>query len=95
MICGICNRSWPDERCHVLTLTEQEREIVLKTTGQKIETYTYCGPCWKLLRDPKQGAEYLAGSMRAVLRAAGSPNAEKAGDRFRNFLLSRAQKPVS
>lgn len=95
MICGICNRPWADERCHTITLTEQEQAIVFQTTGQKVETYTYCGPCWKLLQDPRQGAQFIAGSMRAAARAAGNPNADKVGKRTFDFLLSRVKKPVS
>jgi len=95
MICGICNRGWDDVRCHVIELTEAERAVVLKTTGAKVEKYIYCGPCWKLLSNRQQGAQFIAGSMRAAMRATGNPRADKVAARTLDFLLSKTSKPVS
>ncbi len=95
MICGVCDRPWDDDRCHVVELTETEKAIVLKTTGQKVDRYIYCNPCWKLLTNRQQGAQFIAGSFRAALRAAGNPKAEEAGKKMLDFLLKGRGRPVS
>ena len=96
MICGICNRKWPDDRCQVLRLTEEERTHAGRMTGKEAPAeYIYCGPCWKLLSNRRQGAEFIAGSMKASLRAEGHPKADLISKRTLDFLLSKSGKPVS
>lgn len=96
MICGICDRKWPDDRCHVLTLTDAEREQVVRMTGKEApKEYIYCGPCWKLLSNRRQGAEFIAGSMQSSLRAEGHPKADVIAKKTLDFLVGKSGKPVS
>lgn len=96
MKCGVCSRTWPDDRGHVLTLTESERSTIQQMTGQPAPLeYHYCNPCWKLLSDRQQGAQFIAGTVRASLAAQGMKNPEKAGKKMLDFLLARSGKPVS
>ena len=95
MICCVCNRAWDDERCHTITLTAAERELVSKAMGKPVESCTYCGPCWKLLQDRQQGAQLIAGLTRALYKEAGNPAADQAGRRIFDFLVSKPKKSVS
>lgn len=96
MICGVCKREWPTESCKVIHLTDTERLSVKRATGQEAPTeYIYCKPCWKLLSDRRQGAQYIAGTMQASLKSHGHPKAEEVGKKMLDFLLSKSGKPVS
>jgi len=96
MKCGVCSRTWADEFCHVLDLTESERTYIRAATGEPApKQYVYCKPCWKLLSNRQQGAQFIAGSFQAGFRAAGHPKSVQAGKKWLNFLVSKSGKPVS
>jgi len=95
MICGICKRPWEDDKCHVLKLTAAEKDFARKNTGEAPDRYIYCGPCWKLLANRQQGAQFIAGSFRAAVAGAGSEKAEKAARKMLAFLIEKSGKPVS
>jgi len=96
MICGICERQWPDDRCKVIRLTDPEKLNVQTMSGKPApEQFVYCGPCWKLLSNRRQGAEFIAGTMRATLRAQGHPKADQIAKKTLDFLILKSGKPVS
>ena len=96
MKCGICGRTWPEDKCKVITLSAEERAYVLSTTHEEApEQYIYCKPCWKVATDRTQGLQLMSGIIQATMRNAGNPNAEKAAQKFHDFLISKAGKPVS
>jgi hypothetical protein len=96
MICGICKRNWPDARCKVIQLTDAERTFVQASSGGTAPTeFVYCGPCWKTATDRVQGAQLISGLLQTSMQASGSPDAQRVGKKFREFLLSKSGKPVS
>ncbi len=95
MKCGICSRAWPDEKCHVITLTKEERAAIA-ATGQPVpEQYVYCKPCWKILGDRNQGAQLISGMLRATARDQGHEGSVEVGRKAFDFLITRTKKPVS
>lgn len=96
MKCGICSREWNDAQCKVIPLTEAEREHIRKTLGKEPpDRYVYCAPCWRLLSNREQGAQFIAGMIRAGLRDRADPRAEKIGRRMYQYLIERSGKTVS
>jgi len=96
MKCGVCGRKWPDERCQSIRLTESEKAIIQRQTGEPApDKYIYCGPCWRLFQNKQQGAQFISGSMRAALHAVGHPQADAASKKMLAFLLAKSSKPMS
>jgi len=96
MKCGVCSREWPKEHCRTIVLTAVERAYVMAATGGAApDEYVYCNPCWKLLSNRQQGAQFIAGSFQASFQASGHPKAAQVGKKMLNFLIAKSGKPVS
>jgi hypothetical protein len=80
----------------VIDLTEAEKFYVMSMMNQSPPSqYIYCKPCWKLLSNRQQGAQFIAGSVQALVRSAGHPKSAQAGKKMLNFLIAKSGKPVS
>ena len=87
MKCCVCNREWPDPKCHTVTLTDDEKAYIRNNGGTVPDTYHYCGPCWKVLSDPLMGAQLIRGTIQSHLMANKVPNAEVLSQLFFKRLM--------
>lgn len=93
--CCVCNREWPKEKCVVLTLTEDERAMLIKNEGSAPETLAYCNPCWRVLSDRMMGAQLIRSTLQVHLRQNGVGNAEQQSQAYFDRLLQLTSKPKS
>jgi len=90
VICTLCQQSWPDTDCQVVTLTEEE-VVQLKEQGHNPPSqYTYCKPCWKVLSNPVSGPAVLRGLFEHHLKRVGVVNAEELADKYHKRLVEMA-----
>jgi len=85
MKCGMCDTE--REHGHTLVLNEQERAYVKEQTGEDVESYFYCLPCWRLLNDRQAGASLISGTMELNLRSIQQPEAKKMAQRLYQYLI--------
>ena len=95
--CGVCGRKSAREYCHIIKLTEAEREQLLsQIEPEEVEPekeYIFCKPCWTTLSDPEAGPMYGKGLIQQRLRQFGVGNAEEIANRFHAKLVDRINKP--
>ena len=95
MICCVCERDWPPDKCEILVLTEAERAHVQSLGTTPPSQYVYCGPCSRVLSDKVQGAQLIKGTIQLHARAAGVSSPEKPAQQFLAQLLELGKKPKS
>lgn len=95
MKCCVCDRDWPEKKCVVLTLTEEEKTLLKANEGSTPESLAYCNPCWRVLSDRMMGAQLIKSSLQVHLRQKGVGNAEQLSQEYFNRLLSLASKSKS
>jgi hypothetical protein len=83
--CGVCENE--QEKGHTLVLSEQERAYVKAQTGEDVESYFFCTPCWNLLKNRRAGASLIRGTMELNLRSVGHPKAQEMARRFYDYLV--------
>lgn len=88
VVCVVCNRSWPKEKCQTLTLTDEEKAHIQAAGEEPMETLSYCNPCWKILSDKLMGAQLIKGTLQVQLRAKGVANAEELSQTYFERLLA-------
>lgn len=93
--CCVCARDWPDNKCMVLTLTEEERAYITANGETAPETYAYCNPCWRVLSDKMMGAQLIKSTLQVHLRKRGVANAEQLSAAYFDRLVSLASKRKS
>jgi hypothetical protein len=95
MLCALCTRPWPDDKCVVVDLTPEETAHLAALGQMGTTQLVYCGPCHRVLADPVRGAQLIKGTLMLQLRAMGIPNAEQVADNFAKKLLALATKKRS
>lgn len=93
--CGVCGRGFPRAKCHIITLTDEEKQLLRDTEQDVREEYIYCQPCWRTLSDPVSGPAMMKGLLQIRLQQTGVANAEKVATKFHANLVSKIQKPRS
>jgi len=86
--CLVCGAERDRERCHVITLTDDERAQV----ADPLDEYPYCKPCWGILSDPVAGPSLMSGIAQHYLIQAGVQEADGLATRYKQRLISRAVK---
>ena len=92
MLCCVCDRDWPEKKCMVLALTEEERAMLERTEGSAPETLAYCNPCWRVLSDRMMGAQLIKSTLQVHLRQSGVGNAERVSQEYFDRLLGLTSK---
>lgn len=90
MLCCVCERDWPDHRCKVLPVSDEERDALKDI--KLPESYAYCEPCWKVLSDKTMGAQLIKGVIQQMLLAQGTPYAEVLAQNFYRRLIGLKEK---
>jgi hypothetical protein len=91
--CGVCGRSFSEPGCHIITLTDEEKQELRSRGETPLEEYVFCKPCWKTLSDPVSGPAFGRGLIQQQLQQFGVGGAEKAAARFHAKLVARINKP--
>jgi len=92
--CGICGRVFHRSNCHIIELTDEEREILTKQRGEAPpDEFIYCNPCWATLSDPTTGPAYGKGLLQQGLQRFGVGNAEEIASKFHAKLVDKINKP--
>ncbi len=80
----------PDE-CHVLTLTDEEKQQI-RDRGQKpSDQVVYCRPCHRLMSNPATAQDLMAGMLLIRLKSAGVTNAAAMAQGFKKKLAEKTQ----
>jgi len=93
MKCELCGRDKLKTQGVSVTLTESDREVLLKlATPVNMDAVFYCKPCHGVLTNPEEGAKVLSGLMETRLRLSGMApaRAEMLGNNMRRLLLEKA-----
>lgn len=85
MKCGVCEQE--RDKGHTLVLTDEEKQYIKVETGEDLESYFYCFPCWNLLHNRSAGASLIKGTMELNLRNTGHPKAKEMASRFYQHLI--------
>lgn len=85
--CIVCQRLRVVEECHILTLTDLEKQHIRERGQTPADEVTYCRPCYRLITDKHAGADVLTGMLLQRLKAAGAQNADKLAAKFKEQLV--------
>jgi len=88
--CLICSKDCTENQAHIIKLTAQEREFLLKSGSKPLEQYTYCKPCWRILSDPATAPDFISGLVHLNLRKIGVSNAKDLAERYKHWLAKHA-----
>lgn len=91
--CGVCGRGFPKGKCHIITLSEEEKQVLRDSNQEVLEEYIYCQPCWRTLSNPVSGPAVMKGLLQIRLQQSGVSNAEQVATKFHAKLVSKIQKP--
>jgi hypothetical protein len=89
--CCICGRDFEKNMTHVIQLTAEEKEYVLKNTGKNEERFVYCKPCFRILNDRDKGASLIRSVMEIDLNSSGHPRAKEMASSFVEALRKKAK----
>ena len=91
--CGVCGRGFPKTKCHIVTLSDEERRGLLDAGHEVHDEFIYCQPCWRTLSNPVSGPAMMKGLLQIRLQQAGVSNAEQIATKFHAKMVSKIQKP--
>lgn len=87
--CGVCGAVRPEKACHVITLTDEEKQV-LSVNGDPVpNALNYCKPCWKTLSDPVSAPALMKGLLQVGLRQFGVSNAESIAKKYHARLVAK------
>jgi hypothetical protein len=89
VVCVLCRRDWPRKDSKCFTLTDEEKKCL--PSVEVLDEYVYCGPCWKVLSDPKRGPALLQGLTEGGLKQLGVNGAEEYANKFGKWLETKAK----
>lgn len=90
--CGVCGANRPRKSCHIIVLTEAERQKLIALKQPVRDEYVYCRPCWRVLSDRVSAPALIKGLTLAHLRNLGVSNAEGLAQRFYVRLVDALKK---
>ncbi len=97
MKCVNCSRERPESTGTVIQLTDEERGLIRKMSGDEPPTsYFYCKTCYRIITDREMGARMISGQLEIRLRAAGNPTAQEIAEKLYKLLIDKStHKQVS
>lgn len=94
--CGVCGQPRDREDCHIVVLSDLEREQIVAAGQEALDEYIYCKPCWRTLSNKATGPSLMKGLFQIRLRQLGVSNAEQIAQQyFNNLVRLSAKEPPS
>lgn len=90
--CGVCGQERDRGKCHIIVLSDREREQIIATGQEPLDEYTYCKPCWRTLSNKATGLSLMKGLFQIRLRHLGVSNAELIAQKYHDNLVRMASK---
>jgi ferredoxin len=87
--CGICSTEHPTTRYHVITLTDEEKQVLAESGQTPPNEFVYCKPCWNTLQDPVSGPMLMKGLFQMRLRELGVSSSERLADEYHAALIKK------
>ena len=84
--CALCSVEIEPGKGHTIFLTESEQAL----TNKQLESFTYCDPCHRLMKDPQAAASLMTSLIESHLRRLGVYTSSSDFDRLKASLLNLA-----
>ncbi len=86
-ICGVCGGKKPADKVVVISLTEEERQLIKESNGLDLTECVYCKPCHKVLTDSVTGPATLRGFVAISLKQLGLPDPQTSARNYVDKLV--------
>lgn len=90
--CSVCQRPKSIADCESITITEEERQSLVRMgEPEPPSIFYYCRPCFRLLNDRSSASALMRGVVRSYAKSVGASNADDLADRFKDRLTAKSK----
>ena len=84
MKCIVCRQEKAHQEPGWVTfkLRPEEAVFMRAQTGENVKEWFVCGPCYRVLSDPIQGAQLIKGTLQVSMSTRGIENADQVATKF-------------